>query len=493
MALFNKLKRVTKRTVNKAGGEAFIQSPEMQLASILLTSFAQDQFYRSSKQTFKELIALLEKVDPLFAAKAAIYARNEFGMRSITHVLAGELAKHVSGKDWAKYFYREIVRRPDDMLEIMAYFYGKGNTKLPNAMKKGFAASFDKFDSYQLAKYRGEQKSVKLVDAVNLIHPSPTNRNAEALNKLVKGKLKSTDTWESKLTKAGQQAASVSEKDALKAEAWKELLTTNRLGYFALLRNLRNIAEQAPQLVDLACQQLTDEHQIKKSLVMPFRYLTAVDAIKGANISTDKVSRKIETALHNALEISLSNVPAFDGSTLVVLDDSGSMTHKSNRQINRTPIQIAAIFAAVLYKSNDADLMRFSSSASYLTPYFGDSAISIADLLVRSARAGGTNFHDIFKKANKAYDRIIILSDMQGWMGGHSPKSAFEDYKRRTNASPFVYSFDLQGYGSLQFPENQVFCLSGFSEKVFDIMALLEQDRNALVNSIKKTDFSLKR
>lgn len=491
MSLFNKLKRRTRRTVNRAGGEAFVQNPEMQLASILLTSFAQDQFYRSSKQTFNELITLLEKVDPLFAAKAAIYARNEFGMRSITHVLAGELAKHLSGKTWAKDFYREIVRRPDDMLEIMAYFYGKGGKTLPNAMKKGFAASFDKFDSYQLAKYRGEQKSVKLIDAVNLIHPRPTNKNAKALDQLVKGELKSTETWESKLTKAGQVAETDADKQALKAEAWKELLTSNRLGYFALLRNLRNIAEQAPELIDLACKQLTNEQQIKKSLVLPFRYLTAVDAIKTANISKNKVSRKIETALHNALEISLSNVPVFDGSTLVVLDDSGSMTSCRNRQTGKSPIQIGAIFAAVLYKSNEADLMRFSSNASYLSPYFGDSAISIADGLVKSARAGGTNFHDIFKKANKAYDRIIILSDMQGWVGGHSPKAAFEAYKRKTGANPFVYSFDLQGYGSLQFPENGVFCLSGFSEKVFDIMALLEQDKNALVNSIKETDFTL--
>jgi len=478
-------------TVNKAGGEAYVQSPEMQLASILLTSFAQDQFYRSSKQTFGELIALLEKVDPLFAAQAAVYARNEFGMRSITHVLAAELASHLSGKPWAKDFYREIVRRPDDMLEIMAYFYSKGAKTLPNAMKKGFAASFDKFDSYQLAKYRGEQKSVKLIDAVNLIHPSPTSRNAEALGKLVKGELKSSDTWESKLTKAGQQADSSEDKQALKAEAWKELLTTNRLGYFALLRNLRNIAEHAPDLIYLACRQLTNEQQIKKSLVMPFRYLTAVEAIKKANISKNKVRRQIETALHEALEISLSNVPVFEGSTLIVLDDSGSMTNQFNHQIGRTPIQIGSIFAAVLYKSNDADLMRFSSNASYLTPYFGNSAISIADTLVKSARAGGTNFHDIFKKANKAYDRIIILSDMQGWVGGHSPKAAFKAYKRRTDADPFVYSFDLQGYGSLQFPENRVFCLSGFSDKVFDIMALLEQDRDALLNRIKETDFGI--
>jgi 60 kDa SS-A/Ro ribonucleoprotein len=92
MARFNLFTRKRNQTVNLAGGNAFAQSPKMQLASLLLTSFAQDQYYRSANQSFDELKALLAKVEPEFAAKAAIYARTVYGMRSITHVLAAELA-----------------------------------------------------------------------------------------------------------------------------------------------------------------------------------------------------------------------------------------------------------------------------------------------------------------------------------------------------------------------------------------------------------------
>ena len=98
------------------------------------------------------------------------------------------------------------------MMEIMAYFHENGGKSLPNAMKKGFAAAFDKFDAYQLAKYRGENKSVKLVDLVNLVHPFPNEKNADALKALVAGELKSTGTWEAKLTQAGQKAGSELEK-----------------------------------------------------------------------------------------------------------------------------------------------------------------------------------------------------------------------------------------------------------------------------------------
>lgn len=464
-------------------------NPKLQLASLLLTSFAQDQFYRSSKQTFEELIALLPQVEPIFAAKAAVYARTKFGMRSITHVLAAELAAQLSGQPWAKDFYNKIVFRPDDMLEILAYFNTKGGKQLPNAMKKGFAKAFDRFDSYQLAKYRGENRAYKLVDVVNLVHPMPTDRNAEALKALVADTLRATQTWETKLTQAGQNAESDAEKTELKAAAWTELLQSNKLGYFALLRNLRNMLEQAPELTKTICQKLTDRTQIKKSLVLPFQYLTAMDALQEAAIEkpiATKLIREVQKALNEALELALDNVPTFEGRTLIVLDDSGSMTTVSGKK--KSPIEIGAIFAAVLYKSNDADLMRFSDDASYVSKYFSDAPMSIAKQLVESARSAGTNFHAIFQKANKRYDRVIILSDMQGWMGGNAPKAEFEKYKQRYKVTPFIYSFDLQGYGSLQFPENKVFALAGFSDKIFDIMQLLETDRQALITAIEAVE-----
>lgn len=472
--------------MNRAGGEAYKQSPKMQLASIMLTSFAQNQFYRNAKGTFDELVKLLAQVDSKFAAQAAIYARTKFNMRSITHVLGAEIAAYASGKPWAKEFYAQLVLRPDDMLEIVAYYFNKGGKTLPNAMKKGFATAFDKFDDYQIAKYRGENKDVKLIDLVNLVHPTPTQRNAKALQALVNGTLRNENTWESKLTQAGQVAESKEDKAEKKAAAWKDLIASKKLGYFALLRNLRNIAEQAPDVLDEALQTLTNRNRIQKSKVLPFRFLSALDAIKDADIDR-KYSRKIQKALNDAVEISLDNVPTFEGNTLVVLDDSGSMTWGGGKD-KKTPIQIGSIFAAMLYKSNNADLMRFSDDASFVKPYYGDAAMTIANGLKENAKSAGTNFHAIFKKATKPYDRVIILSDMQGWIGGYTPKKEFDAYKKRTGANPYIYSFDLSAYGSLQFPENKVFALAGFSDKVFDLMALLETDRHALVHEIEKIE-----
>jgi len=526
MAKFSKTNvKTDTKTVNLAGGEAYSQSADLELVSILLTSFVEDTFYEKASNVVDKLRNVIQRVDPIFAAKAAVYARKEFGMRSITHVLASELAKRLSGESWAKNFYKSIVNRPDDMVETIAFYFSQKNKSLSKAMQKGFAEAFGKFDAYQLAKYKMENKEISLVDVVNLVHPIPTeknglvevgkaeyislleaklkslNKNAKknaakitkvneilvpvkaqkeesvklpALDALVAGLLKNTETTEAKMTKAGQTASNETEKAQLKASVWAEQLNSGKMPYFNLLRNLRNIIEQAPAEVTKACELLTNERSIKNSKVLPFRFDTAMKEIEALNSS--KETRQVVLALNKAIDISCSNVPNFDGDTLVVLDVSGSMRGK--------PIQIGSLFSAILVKANiGADFMTFDGSARYVKVNPADSVLTIAKGINTPGKT--TDFKVIFRVAKKAYNRIIILSDMQGWEGYHSPKEDFKQYKSKFNCNPYIYSFDLNGHGTMQFPESQVCAIAGWSEKVFDIMEMLEQDKKALVNTIK--------
>lgn len=479
MSKFNATQEKPKTlTENLAGGQAYAQSNELALVSLLLTSFVNDQFYKSAQTTLDDLRTLSSKVkDKEFVAKAAIYARDRFGMRSVTHALAGELTSELAGKEWGKNFYDKVVVRVDDMTEILSYYLAykttKDNPKFPNALKKGFAKAFDKFDGYQLAKYSGKNKEVKLVDIVNLVHPIPTIKNKEALALLIKGELKSTDTWESKLSQAGQTAENEEDLAQLKADAWDELIKSRKIGYFALLKNLRNIITQSPESVPAACELLVDTNMISKSRVLPFRFTTAYEEI--GKLGSSKEVRDVLVAINQALDISVSNVPKFDGDTLVVMDVSGSMSGR--------PSEIASLFGAILAKVNNADVITFSNNSNYKQYNPMDSVLTIRNGFRYSG--GGTNFRSIFTTANKKYDRVVILSDMQGWIGYETPTATFNQYKNKYGANPFVYSWDLAGHGTLQFPEKNVFTLAGFSDKVFQIMSLLEKDKNALLNEIK--------
>jgi 60 kDa SS-A/Ro ribonucleoprotein len=211
--------------------------------------------------------------------------------------------------------------------------------------------------------------------------------------------------------------------------------------------------------------------------VLPFRFLTALEALQSAGLQD---AGKLMTALSRAVDLSLRNVPRFAGKTLVVVDTSGSMSGR--------PIKIASLFAATLLKSNDADLMQFSDKANYLSMNAADSTLTLAQAIEQKAMGGGTNFHSIFATAKRAYDRVIILSDMQGWIGHYTPKVAYDAWKQRTKANPKVYSFDLAGYGSLQFPESQVYCLAGFSDQTMDTLQRLESDPRALLRMIEAVE-----
>ena len=471
---FNQLKKSKKagaNTVNLAGGEAFTETPKLELASLMLTSMLKDQFYRSADNTvtrLRELIAA--QPDKRFVAKAAIYARREAGMRSVTHLAAAEVAKSVKGEAWTKSFYEKVVRRPDDALEVLACYMGSYGRPVPNSLKKGLGRALASFDAHQLAKYRKQDADLSMVDAVNLLHPPHT----AALAALMKGELNPAETWETKLTQAGQQAENDAELSDLKKDAWGGLVRSRKIGYFALLRNLRNILTDAPEVTAEAMAMLTDGNLVRQSLVMPFRFQTAMEAVQAAGLPR---AGEVLAALSDAVDLSLANVPKFEGRTLVALDTSGSMAGR--------PLKIGALFAATLVKANDADLLQFSDEASYLTLNRRDSTLTLAQFIESKARSAGTDFHSIFRAAQGPYDRIIILSDMQGWIGGHAPVKTFAAWKEKFRCDPKVFSLDLQGYGTLQFRNRKVMCLAGFSDKTMDLLAMLDRDPQALLKAIE--------
>ena len=458
MGKFNQ--KVVNNTTNLAGGKAYDLDKHAELVSILLTSFGDDKYYRTAKEEVNRLKELIDLCDKQFVAKSIIYARTQFGMRSITHIASSILAKYISGS-FARNFFNKVIYRVDDMGEILAY-HKLSNQKVSNSMKKGFADSISRFNEYQLAKYKGEDKEFKLVDIVNLVHPIPNEINSIALHKLINGELKSFDTWEAELSAVGSDVNK-------KKEVWYRLLDENKLGYFALLRNIRNIVSlNDEELLDLALNALIDEKAIKKSLVLPFRYATAYRELSNINGKAMKY-------INRACDISCNNVPILSGKTLVALDVSGSMDGK--------PSEIASVFTAILLKSNDCDLITFSDNANYKNINTDDSVLSIADNFRYSC--GGTNFPSIFTIANKKYDRVVLLSDMQSWKQEiYSPSAAFNKYKQLYNSNCKFYSFDLAGYGTLQIPQKDVYCLAGFSDKIFDIMKYYESDKNALINEI---------
>ena len=86
MSKFNN--NVTMKTTNKSGHVAYkMQDKEKLVSMVLTTMFGEPKFYGDNSS---ELVKLAEEIcqyDPEFVSRLAVYARNVFNMRSVSHVL----------------------------------------------------------------------------------------------------------------------------------------------------------------------------------------------------------------------------------------------------------------------------------------------------------------------------------------------------------------------------------------------------------------------
>ena len=108
-----------------------------------------------------------------------------------------------------------------------------------------------------------------------------------------------------------------------------------------------------------------------------------------------------------------------------------------------------------------------------------DGALPLARWLQSQCAFEGTNFRDIFKRANGGYDRVIILSDTQGWTGRHAPTDAFVQWRQRHGGNPKVFSVDLSRHAPLHSPERQVYCMGGAPDEALEVMQFLDSDNRA--------------
>lgn len=456
MARFNRTVRT--KTVNKAGGRAYKHAPEMELVVSVLTTFLENKFYESGDERLERIQDLVTKVKPEFVGKLAVMARRDFHLRSVTTALIGELAKNHRGDDLVARVMEKAIERPDDLTELVSYV-GK---PIPKQVKRGIRHALLKFTPYQLAKYRGEGKGVKMVDLFNLTHPNPkfaTNAQKKAWKDLLEGKLKNEETWEARLS-AGED----------KQKVWRDMVLEGTIGYMALLRNLRNLEEQADDKTKKKTAEIiADKEAVEKSKQLPFRFYNAY-----INIS----SRLFRDAISKALEHSMSNVPKLKGRTLVAVDASGSMSGD--------PIQKASIFAAALVKSNDSDLILYDTSVQEARVVTGAPVIMLAEDIQRMAMGGGTETSLVFdyaQRSNEKYKRIIILSDNESWADYDSPQSSYGSYKNQNDC--YVYAIDLAGHGTKDVTGSKVYHLAGWSEKIFDFMKWIEEE-NELVEFVNK-------
>lgn len=512
MSRFN-LKQTVKTEKNLQGGIGIKFDDELQLIS-LLSDGLKGNFYEEEDEREKRIIDLITKIgnkNPEFVAKALVYARSVMGQRSVTHVGAVAAAKVLSGKSIASRFFSKrdknvnkggIIYRLDDMLEIVSYYKLRNpNKPLPNALKKGFKSVLENSDEYEIAKNQSKTKEFSLVDLVNMVHPKPSEKMQDVFKKLMKGELKQFNTAEDKQSKAGQTVSAMvnsgelSKEDGkklleeLKSDNWSELINTNKIGYLALLRNLRNIVfETNDATFDKAMSLLTDENRIRKSLVFPHQIDLALTVLLNEDSLPHLRNIKLLESVNTAYELSIPNLAELftNGTTAVVVDTSGSMTQNislGGKSMTDRAIDKGALIGATLCKGIGADLYHFSDDCHKIKYNPNDSINTIKNLIFSKMETRNTYFNTIFRKFNKKYDRVFIISDMQG---GDSIvfHSEYQNYINK-HGQPFIYSINLCGYNSTMFKRNnKLINLFGYSSDIYEMVRKSEINPNQIIKEI---------
>lgn len=497
---FNKATSSVPAIVNNiGGGQGIALTKKEELVGIVLNSFVSDGFYESVNDTLKRLEGLVKDVPIEFAAKAAIYSRTFFGMRSISHYLAAIIALDVrsKGQIWSSAFFDKIVYRVDDMAEILSVIWNKnerlkrssGKNKIPTHVKKGFRKAFNRFDDYQLSKYKMEGKDINLFDLVRLLHPTWTDRNRKTLESIAKGvKIVNQTTSSNVLTKIGQEAETVEERDALRGEFWKTSIENKTLGMTDLVRSLTKIVAEADKnTINTVANIISDKQKVSNGKIFPFQLYLAQKMVQSVNGYNGKV---IHEALEKAIANSVANIPEYDGNTCIVVDHSGSMDSSMNSNNKLQMFEAAMVFGISLARKTNADVIVFGDNASY---YKFNPFDSLPTIIRNTPYTGsGTNISSCFIAMNKAYNRIFFFSDL-----GHNNSYDREvwqyaaNYKKKYNVNSHVYYVDLTGNKAVPSKDSNSHYLAGISDKVFELIPKFETDKQALINTIEAVTFDV--
>lgn len=493
MSKFNTATVNSMKTVNKEGHAAYRMDWKTKLMTQVLTSFFNEaKFYGDNSDEIIELLKSGIIDDPQFISNLAIFARREFNMRSISHVILGYLANIPQGKPFVKRTLKGIVLRGDDATEILSFYLNTFGKPIPNSLRKGLRDIFQSFDAYTLAKYKGEGHSVKMRDILCLCRPKPKDdQQSETWKKLLEGKLEPAYTWETELSKNGNSK-----------ETWEALIDSGKVGYMAMLRNLRNIMNATPDNIEKVVAKISDPDAVRQSKQLPFRYLSAY-----RNVPKDKWSaRMMWEALEKAADVAVENLPKIPGKTVIAIDTSGSMSDRVSAKSDVSCADIAMLLGLIADKiCEQSYVVTFNNFLEELNVPKRNGVLYSAMNLSRYG--GSTNMYLPIKKMisdNIVADRVIYISDnmCNTTFNRNDPyyydrfytrnnnvctvQSLVDLYRQTINPNLWIHAIDLQGYGTQQFIGGKTNIVAGWSEKVLEFIMLAENGVDSLIKRISE-------
>lgn len=269
--------------------------------------------------------------------------------------------------------------------------------------------------------------------------------------------LQTPDTWEVELS---------SGKD--KKETFERLIKEEKLGYLALLRNLRNMVDSGCDL-DLVRKALLARKGAE--LVFPFRYIAAARA-----------APQLEPVIDEAFMAATSQSPKLSGTTLVIIDVSGSMYYaKVSAKSDMTRAQIACALGAIarnvcedplIYATAGSDARRLHKT-ELVPARTGMALVDAIHGMCRPLGGGGIFLNQVMRFLQEKHpkvDRIIVITDEQDCGGSTNSPLKAPAYGSKANYLINVAS----ARNGIGYKDNGWTHIDGFSESVIRYITEIE-------------------
>jgi 60 kDa SS-A/Ro ribonucleoprotein len=472
-------------STNRDGYPAFERPLEEQYLQTLLTNTFGNTFYVSQKELIAEAALLHDQMvarDPAFAASALVHARNRGFMRA--QPVFG-LAKLASVKEpHLEAAFGEVVLTPNDLADFTTVVKllrsSEGGRRLKRLAGRWLV---ERLNEYWVIKYGASRDGgYSLRDLFRVYHPKTGERlplvdyllgRAADLSKLPQiaalERLKKAVSDEDRVAAIdqGRLPHEVVTPFARSRAVWAALVP--QLPVFALLRHLATLERQG--VVEIARRvvegKLLNPKVIGSSKILPFRFVEAERHVK---------TSWLKDALRDALDLSFANVPAMEGSTVVMLDRSSSMGRY---------VQTAAIFAVSLLKKSEGRLLLFDDKLEELVVSQSGSVLTQAQKV--KAR-GDTNTALPIQQLlheRQSVDNIVLITDEQQNLG--SPfVDVLAEYRRKVKADVRAFILDVAPYrNALTGQDPNVWYIYGWSEQALSFISMASRGFGSMAEAIR--------
>lgn len=516
--LFNKVSQSRKvpetNVLNVAGGKSYSLTDKHALAQFAVTGTFADQHYTTAEQQLAAVKELLGKVEPVFVAKLAIYARTNAMMKDMPSALLAHLAS-VDVELMKKVFDRvvdngKMIRNFVQLIRSGEF----GRKSLGNAPKKAIQRWIENRKDQSLFN-DSVGNSPSMSDVIRMVHPHPSSKEKAALYGYICGKevvpnkkamkfrkIEGTGTEVAQTVNFQDLPEVVKEFENFKSgksketpnvsfqmltalpltdENWKNI--ARKAQFTAMRMNLNTFARHGvlkdEELVTIIANKLCDVESIEKAKVFPYQIMTAYVNLE------EGIPTKIKNALHDSLEIATKNVPSFEGKKVYVFPDvSGSMSSSvtGNRGTATSKVRCidvaALVSATVLRRNEDAVVMPFDTRVHSTNAISGrDSILTNAEKLAKFG-GGGTSCEVVLKDLNSKNakgDLLIYVSDNASWFGtssyqGNGTASAHEwSLFKKRNPNAKMVCINIQSDPTTQIMDDNSVCnIGGFSDEIFN-------------------------